>query len=669
VTLFGLALAKLAAIFGAVGAVLIVLYILKLRRRRVEVPFARLWAQVAGQKESTALLKRLRRLVSLLLQLVFVALLVLAVGDPRLGVTALAGRSVVLVVDASASMKATDGAPTRMHAARAEARRLVRGLGGADLCMVVRMDGQPGPLTAFTGDAPALLRAVDGIEASDTPADFLGALRFAADALRGRPRPELVIVGDGAYPAEELAAVAWERGAPASAPATSPASTGSSSLTPHAASLLQVLAPVDLAGVTASFVPVGRNDDNVGIVAFNVRRYPRNKLSHEVFIEVQSFRSTPASVQLELLADGATIDLRPLTIPPGERVRQIYPDLPATGSRLQARLQPPAGAAGPLDGFPLDDTAFALLPERRRLKVLLVSEGNLFLEGALLALGGGGDEQSLEYERVAPRAWAGPRRGVDLTIFDSFTPPQPPATGSYLYVNPSGAGSPFPIRGEVARPFLTELAANHPLTRWVTLSDTNVARASVFALKAGDVAVASSFRQPVIAARRGPGGKVLAVGFDLRRSDLPMRPAFPLLLANVLDWFSGDDAEFIATYRTGRTWRIPAEGAGDEVTIEQAGAPAERAPVHDGYAAYFGRRVGYYEVGLPRGRVLLAANLADPRESTIKPAPSLTLGGRTLGKPAGFGVSLRRDLWLYLVLGALALTLVEWLTYNRRLTV
>jgi hypothetical protein len=67
--------------------------------------------------------------------------------------------------------------------------------------------------------------------------------------------------------------------------------------------------------------------------------------------------------------------------------------------------------------------------------------------------------------------------------------------------------------------------------------------------------------------------------------------------------------------------------------------------------------------------VLLAANLADPGESAIKPAASLTLGGRTLGKPAGFGVSLRRDLWLYLVLGALGLTLVEWLTYNRRLTV
>jgi Ca-activated chloride channel homolog len=669
VTLFGLALAKLAAIFGGFAAALVVLYILKLRRRRIEVPFARLWAQVAGHKESTALLKHLRRLVSLLLQLLFVALLVLAVGDPRLGITALSGRAVVLVVDASASMKATDGEPTRLDAAKREARKLARGLGGADQCMVVRMDGQPGPLTGFTGDGPALLRAIDGIAASDTPADLLGALRFAADALRGRQRPELIIIGDGAYPAEEVAAVAWQRDAraasgPASGPASAPASGPATAAGP-----LQVLAPVDLGGVAASFVPVGRSDDNVGIVAFNVRRYPRNKLSHEVFIEVQSFRSTPVTLQLELLADGGTIDLRPLTIPPGERVRQIYPDLPATGSRLQARLQPPPGVKGPLDSFPLDDTAFALLPERRRLKVLVVSQGNLFLEGALLALGGGGDESSLDYERVAPPAWTGPRADVDLTIFDGFTPRETPARGSYLYLNPQGPASPFPIRGEVARPYITELASGHPLTRWVTLSDTNIARASVFALKPGDVAVASSVRQPVIAARRAPGGKLLAVGFDLRRSDLPMRPAFPLLLANVLDWFSGDDAEFIATYKTGRTWQIPAEGAGDDVAIEPEGLPAERAPVHDGRAAYYGRRVGYYGLTLPRGRVLLAANLADPRESAIRPAAALTLGDRTLGRPAGFGVSLRRDLWLYLVLAALALTLVEWLTYNRRLTV
>ena len=151
-SLFGLALGKLLAVFGAGAGLLVVLYLLKLRRRRVEVPFVRLWEQIVGEKESTALLKRLKRFASLLVQLLFFALLVLALGDPRLGARTLAGRSIVLLVDASASMQATDVAPSRLAAARAEARRIVRALGGADQCMVVRLDGQPGPMTGFTGD-------------------------------------------------------------------------------------------------------------------------------------------------------------------------------------------------------------------------------------------------------------------------------------------------------------------------------------------------------------------------------------------------------------------------------------------------------------------------------------------------------------------------------------
>jgi hypothetical protein len=664
VSLFGLALAKLLGLFGVGAGLLVVLYLLKLRRRRVEVPFAPLWQQVLGEKESTALLRRLRRWASLLLQLVFLALLVFALGDPRLGVKTLGGRSILLVVDTSASMKATDVPPSRMAAAREQARRVVRSLGGADQCMIVRLDGQPGPVTGFTGDGAALLRAVDDLAATDTPADLLGGLRFASDALKGRPRPELILVGDGAYPEDALRAVRWApaadgpaQGASAPAPASAAASAGTS---------VDVLEPVDLGGVTASFVPIGQRGDNIGIVAFNVRRYPREKQSYEVFLEVQSFRDEPARVRLELLAAGGTTDLRTLTLPARGRVRQIYPDLASPGSRLEARLSRLDGQQ-PLDAFPLDDHAYALVPEERRLKVLLVSDGNLFLEGALLALGGG-EARGLEYERVRPAAYAGTPPGYDLTIFDSFTPAAVPEAGRFLYLDPRGPGSPVPVRGEVRGPILTDLA-KHVLTRHVVLTDTNISRASVFAARPGDTVVAASFRQPVIVARESRGLKLLVIGFDLRRSDLPMRPAFPILLANALDWFAGEDTEFLPSYKTGRTWSIAAEGADDAITIQADGQAPERAPVHDGRASYYGRLVGYYSAEVPRGRVALAANLADPAESAIRPTSVLVMGGRALGRPGSYGLSVRRDLWLYLLAAAFLLTLVEWWTYHRRITI
>ena len=103
-TLLGLTLKQLAMVFGALGAAVTILYILKLRRRRIHVPFAKLWLRVMKEQESTSLFHRLKRLLSLLLQLAFLFLLTAALGDPRLSSEVLEGRSIVLLVDASASM-------------------------------------------------------------------------------------------------------------------------------------------------------------------------------------------------------------------------------------------------------------------------------------------------------------------------------------------------------------------------------------------------------------------------------------------------------------------------------------------------------------------------------------------------------------------------------------
>ena len=108
-TLLGLPLGQLALTMAVAGSALLVLYVLKQRRRRVEVPFARLWQRVLRQSEATSLWQKLLRWLSLLVQLVILALLVFSLGDPRLGRSP-AGRSLVLLVDASASMQAVIGA-------------------------------------------------------------------------------------------------------------------------------------------------------------------------------------------------------------------------------------------------------------------------------------------------------------------------------------------------------------------------------------------------------------------------------------------------------------------------------------------------------------------------------------------------------------------------------
>ncbi|HEX9103387.1 MAG TPA: VWA domain-containing protein, partial [Polyangia bacterium] len=152
-TFAGAPLSLVGPALAAGAAALVALYLLKLRRRRLEVPFAELWRRVLSESQSTALWKRLRRLVSLLVQLVLFALILTALVDPRLSATQ-HGRSIAIVVDCSASMQATDGGGgrTRLQAAQEEARRIVRGLAGDDEAMIVAMDARPAPRGGFSRD-------------------------------------------------------------------------------------------------------------------------------------------------------------------------------------------------------------------------------------------------------------------------------------------------------------------------------------------------------------------------------------------------------------------------------------------------------------------------------------------------------------------------------------
>jgi Ca-activated chloride channel family protein len=193
---------------GAAALLAVTAYIIKMRRRRFEVPFAHLWRRVLEQKDPSSLWKHLKRLLSLLLMLVILGVVLFAAFGPTLGVSDREARNVVVLLDASASMKAKDGdkdgTTTRFDQAKQKAKDLVDSMGGGDVAMVMRMDGQTTPLGRFTSDGPMLEKLIDGVTATDTPADLHRALGAAADALRDRKNPLIVIISDGAFPSEQL---------------------------------------------------------------------------------------------------------------------------------------------------------------------------------------------------------------------------------------------------------------------------------------------------------------------------------------------------------------------------------------------------------------------------------------------------------------------------------
>jgi len=608
--------ARAAALAGAVGAAAITaLYLVRLRRRRVVVSFALLWLDALGPRRTTSWARRLRDLLSLLLALALLGLVLLAAVDPRPAAADRAGRSVVVLIDRSASMSARDGSGTRLDTARARAAAIVDGLSAADRALVASFAADAVAESGFEADAGRLRRAIAAIPPSEEPGDLPRALTFAAAILRGRPRPTVVLVSDGGFSEEA-----------------------------------RRLHPDD---VDVRFAPVGRPGGNVGIISFAARRLPADPSAVEAAVVVQNFGPRPASVAVDIAAGGATVERVRLDLAPGERRRHALPNVFAPDARLQARLLAP-GAGGddarPLadtgdDDLALDDVAYAVVPPLPHRRVLRVGGADLYLDGALLSLG-----RTVTIDRLAPAAAEAQRArwpDYDLVIFDGVTPASPPSRGGFLYLDPHGAGSPFAERGTVRDPVVGDVRRDHPLVRQLDLADVNIASARRLALAPGDVAVAGSFGVPLVIARERPGLRIAATSFDPRASDLPMRPAFPLLIANALAWAPGPRGgaaiDAPPAVRTGASAR-PREDL-PEVAIAHA---------------------GFHRLGV--GDLVVAANLGDARESDTTPAAALDLGGRRLAPPdpptwRGGIRSGTLALWL-----ALAWLALEWVSYHRRWT-
>ncbi len=169
-------------------------------------------------------------------------------------------------------------------------------------------------------------------------------------------------------------------------------------------------------------------------------------------------------------------------------------------------------------------------------KVLIVAEDGLHLEGAMLTMA------ELEISKLTPGEYvADPERAYDdvqVVVFDDYTPAEVPPVHA-IYFHPDEVGSPIPVSGTVERsPRITEIAEGHAVMRGVTMSEVTFGSSRVFAPGSEDVALATSVRDVVIAARSAGGRKIVEVGFSLGDSDLVLRTAFPLLLSNTLDWFA-----------------------------------------------------------------------------------------------------------------------------------
>ena len=254
-------LAPLAFFFAASIPIVVVFYLLKRKRVVKLVSSTFLWQKFLAETQASAPFQKLRKNWLLILQILLLTLGVLALSRPYFATKAKPAQLRVLILDSSASMQATDESPSRFEKARTEALKWVDSLANNDQMVILQAGANTEVKQPATTEKAALRRALQACACSDGPTRLVPALRIADSLVRDHKSAEIHLFSDGAVPE---------------------------------------LNEFENKALPLIYHRVGKDSNNLGIIALDVRANPEDAHQRAVYASVANYSSNSLQTELEL---------------------------------------------------------------------------------------------------------------------------------------------------------------------------------------------------------------------------------------------------------------------------------------------------------------------------------------------------------------------------------
>jgi Ca-activated chloride channel family protein len=606
-------LAPAAFAFAALIPVVILFYLLKRKRVVKLVSSTVLWQKFLAETQASAPFQKLRHNWLLLLQLLLLLLGILALARPYFRSSEKPTQLNIVILDASASMQATDESPSRFELARAQALKFVDGLRDNDRMVVLQAAANAEVKQSETTDKGALRRALNACRPMDSPTRLVPALKMAESLTRDRPAAAIHLFSDGAIP--ELADFANK-------------------------------------ALPLVFHRIGQRADNLGITALDVRINPEDPTQRAIYTSVANFSSNAVQTELELRLDDRLLETRPLSVGPGESSPQIFRAAQAADGIFTVRL---SGK----DDLAADDQAsvVSLLP--KPVKVLLVSRGNNFLQKALRHAG--------EVQLSVVTDLMDDARTFDVVVLDNVVPSTWPAANVFaLRVAPTNW---FDGLTTVEGPAIVDWRGAHPLLRYVSFDNVAVRESAVAATPSWAVSLIEAPQGALAVAGELDHRRILWLGFDILDSNWPLRVTFPIFMANAVEWLnpaSAREAQFLV--RASDPFRLTlAEPVNSASVTLPDGSTRELELNPQAKEILFSDtfKQGTYRLRAGTNEMPFCVNLLDAAESNIRPHDEINLGNYAKVE-ATTGRSANAEVWRWLAMAALLILAFEWWWYHKR---
>lgn len=620
-------LQPLAFFFFLLFIPVFLLYLLKQRRRRVQVSSLLFWEKILREEHRTTSLTRLRKLLSLLLQLLFISLVTFAIARPLFSENMTGARRIVILLDVSASMSVREAAGTRFELAREAALDVARGMSIGDSAMIVAVGSGPDVVLPFSDNRKEVTEALGSILPTHAATDFGSAFELLSDLPPDARQTYVYVVSDGAF------------------------------------ETVEVPANDDL---SLAFIGIGDERDNVGITQFQARALPASPRDFEILFEVFNGTDEDQVIPYEVRVNDTLIAASEVRLGSGEQTTQTLRQFSVEGGGIEVTVDY-------ADAFPLDNTAYGILPAVNPIQIALVTEGNLFLETVLAT----DEEVQLELFTLSefeaypePSRWSGENTVV---IFDSAIPSVEMRPRNAVYVG-AWPGDLIEVSDEqVQDPMITDWDKEHPINRHLHLTNITIQHAKKMNAPDEFDVLIRSFDDPLVVYGPTPSGKAVLMAFALTSSDFPLRVAFPILMANSVRFMTrGENADWTPTPLGSF---VSHERLVERLGIgEQSDTLFVRVPGEDEAAAINDSEwlsvdeVGVYTTVLEgEERPVIVANLVNSAESRIAPSDELPIDSDTAVPVLEDGLRLGGQPWVMLTLLALTLICVEWFLFHRRL--
>lgn len=631
-----------ALLLGLIALPILLLYVLKVRLRRIPVSTNLFWKQMFDEKPPRAWWRKLRHLVSLLAQLLILALLVFAVADPFFSWQSNNARRIVLVMDSSASMQAADVKPSRFEAAKQAALKVLDGVRESDSVAIVSASNRPEVVLGMGGHVPTLKAAINDLQPSDGVASLDQAIGLAKQLIGDHPHGQVIVMTDGcadrvdkSLKVEQLDSLPEKNvvaASPDSEAKDSAAIDGSNkgdkakddtTKEEKQANNSSQLADKDESKADATketpdakpaqkidvqYVQFAAQASNVGITQFQARRSLVDALGYQILVSVLNASDNEIQCRLDLELDSVPVDVLPLTLKAGESWTRTLEKTSLEGGTLSASL---------------GKIRLASESEQSTTEVSKSSQANSRQSNSNDTPNGDAVATSVNQLIVDDRAWAivPPRKIqnvlvvspgnlflqkvfeanqlVKLTVVKEL-PTQWPAdtivvchklvpeklpTGHLLIIDPESSCDLWTAGASLENPIITQQDDKSPLMTHLRLDNVLMpdARQLTFTQDAKIIKLASTVTGDTVFAAQtnvsaNEQSKRLILSVNLEKSDLAFRTAFPILVSNSLSWFSGGSGQLEMAIAAGGNAKLTESSATESKAIDSSSSPTAETP-------------------------------------------------------------------------------------------